>query len=121
MKDNASYNNLKEHYINPFIIVYLHLFRDVAARLNGFLIKFQTDGVKVSFLSKEMGGILWWLMGFSILKEVLKAADTLCKLSKLQVSDQNNWRKKSDVKLTTSSVEALKKIPNLLHQGLKDS
>ena len=39
-KDNASYNKLKEHYTNSFIIAYLHLFRDVAAGLNGFLIKF---------------------------------------------------------------------------------
>ena len=27
---------------------------------------------------------------------------------------------RSDVKLTTSDAEALKKIPNHLHQGLKD-
>ena len=84
-KDNASYNNLKEHYTNPFIIVYLHLFRDIAARLNGFFIKFQTDGPMVPFLSEEKCKILRWFMGFFILKEVLKAADTSYKLSKLQV------------------------------------
>ena len=57
-KDNASFNNLKGHYTNEFIIVYLHLFRDVAACLNAFLIKFQTDGKMVLFFSKEIGGIL---------------------------------------------------------------
>ena len=65
-KDNASYNNLKAHYTNPFITVYLHLFRDVTAHLNGFLIKFQTDGPMVPFLSEETGGILQWLVGFFI-------------------------------------------------------
>ena len=84
-KNNASYNNLKEHYTNPFTIVYLHLFRDIAARLNGFLIKFQTDGPMVPFLSEEKCKTLRWFMGFFILKEVLKAADTSYKLSKLQV------------------------------------
>ena len=94
---------------------------DVATRLNGFLIKFQTDGPMVLFLSEELGEILWWRMGLFIRKEVVKAADTSSKLSKLRVSDQNNWIMKSDVKLTTSGVEALKKIPNHLHQGLKNS
>ena len=36
------------------------------------------------------------------------------------MSDHNNWRMKSDVKLTTSGAEALKKIPNHVYQGLKD-
>ena len=60
-------------------------------------------------------------MGFFIRKEVLKAADTSYKLSRIQVSDQKNWRMKSDVKLTTSGAEALKKISNHPHQSLKDS
>ena len=51
----------------------------------------------VPFLSEEMGGILWWLIGFFIGKEVLKVADTSYQLSKLQVSDQNNWKMKSDL------------------------
>ena len=56
---------------------------DVATRLNGFLIKFQTDGPMVLFLSEELGEILWWRMGLFIRKEVVKAADTSSKLSKL--------------------------------------
>ena len=65
-KDNISYNNLKEYYTNPLIAVYLHLFRDVAARLNCFLIKFQTDGPMIHFIGEEISGILRWLMGFFI-------------------------------------------------------
>ena len=40
-KGNKSYDNLKEYHCNPLIMVYLHLFRDAAARLNYFLVKFQ--------------------------------------------------------------------------------
>ena len=65
-KHNASFNNLKEHYINEFIIVYLHFFRDVAVYLNAFLIKFRTDGSIVLFLSKKIGEILRWVMVFFI-------------------------------------------------------
>ena len=120
-KDNISYNNLKAYHTNPLIVIYLHLFRDVAARLNCFLIKFQTDGPMVPFLSEEMGGILRWLLGFFIKKEVLKAANSMYKLCKLQVSDEGNWKLKTDIKLTTSGGEALKKVPSRLHQGLKGS
>ena len=60
-------------------------------------------------------------MGFFIRKEVLKTANSTCKLSKLQVSDESNWRLKIDIKLTTSGAEALKKVPSHLHQGLKKS
>ena len=57
-KDNISYSNLKEYHTNPLIVVYLHLFRDVAARLNCFLIEFQTNGPMIPFLGKEISGIL---------------------------------------------------------------
>ena len=108
LKDNASYINLKEHYTNPFIKVYLHLFRDAAACLNGFLLTFQTDGPMVPFLSEEMGGILGWLMGFFIRKEVSKVVDTSTNVLNFKCH-QHNWRIKYDVKLTTSGAEASKK------------
>ena len=57
-KDNKSYDNLVQYYLNPLIPVYLHLFRDVAVILNIFLVKFQTDSPMVPFLSEEMAGIL---------------------------------------------------------------
>ena len=113
-KDHISYKNLEEYHTNPLIVVYLHLFRDVAARLNCFLIKFQTDGPMIPFLGEEIIGILRWLMGFFIRKEVLKTADSTYKLSKLQVSDESNWRLKTDIKPTTSGAEALKKVPSHL-------
>ena len=69
----------------------LHLLRNVAARLNCFLTKFQTDGPMGAFHSEEMSGISWWLMGFFTQKEILKTYCT-CKLSKLQVPDESNWK-----------------------------
>ena len=120
-KYNISYNNLKEYHTNPLIVFYLHLFRDVAARLNCFLIKFQTDGLMIPFFGEEISGILRCLMGFFIRKETLKTANSTKKLSKLQVSDESNWRLKTDIKLTTTGAESLKKVPSHLHQGLKKS
>ena len=120
-KDNISYNNLVKYHTNPLIPVYLHLFRDVAARLNVFLVKFQTDSPMVPFLSEEMAGILRWVMRFYIQKSALQTANTPYKLHKLDVNNTDKQRLKTDIKLTTSGTEELKKVPTHLHQGLKDS
>ena len=53
-KDNKSYDNLVKCHLNSLISVYLHLFRDVATRLNVFLVKFQTDCPMVPFLSDKI-------------------------------------------------------------------
>ena len=62
----------------------------------------------VPFLSEEMGGILGWLMGFFIRKEVSKVVDTSTNVLNFKCH-QHNWRMKYDVKLTTSGAEASKK------------
>ena len=120
-KDNKSYNNLVQYHLNSLIPVYLHLFRDVASRLNVFLVKFQTDSPMVPFLSEEMAGILKWAMRFIIQKTALIKADTPYKLYKFDINHKDNLKLKTDIKLTTSANEILKKVPNHLHQGLKDS
>ena len=56
----------------------------------------------VPFLSEEIASILKWAMWFFVNK-------------------QDNLMLKTDIKLTTSAKEVLKKVPTNLHQGLKDS
>ena len=112
-KDNKSYDNLVQYYLNPLIPVYLHLFRDLAARLNIFLVKFQTDSLMVPFLSEEIPGILKWPMRFIIQKAALKKADTPYKLYKIDVNNKDNIKLKTDIKLTTSANEMLKKVPTI--------
>ena len=53
-KDNKYYDNLVKCHLNSLITVYLDLFRDVATRLNVFLVKFQTDSPMVPFLSDKI-------------------------------------------------------------------
>ena len=119
-KDNKSYDNLVKYHLNPLIPVYLHLFRDFMTRLNVFLVKFQTDSPVVPFLSEEIASILKWLMQF-VQRSTLKKADMPYKLHKLDMNKQDNLMLKTDIKLTTSAKEVLKKVPTNLHQGLKDS
>ena len=118
-KSNKSYEVLKQHRNNSLIIVYLNLFRDVAARLNNFLVKFQTDAPMVPFLSDEISSILRWLMSFFINSEVLKKASSSYLLSKVDVKESGkNWVLQSQIKLTISGNETLKKVSSSLHSGL---
>ena len=87
-KDNKSFDNLVKYHASPLIPVYLHLFRDVAARLNIFLIKFQTDSPMVPFLCEEICDILKWAMRFIVQQTALSRADTPYKLSKLDFNDR---------------------------------
>ena len=116
-KDNKSFDNLVKYHASPLIPVYLHLFRDVAARLNIFLIKFQTDSPMVPFLCEEICDILKWAMRFS----VQQTADTPYKLSKLDVNDREVLQLTTTLKLTTSANEILKIVPSNLHQGVRDT
>ena len=75
----------------------------------------------VSFLTEEIASILKWAMRFFVQKSNLKKADTPDKLRKLGVNKQDNLMFKTDINLTTSAKEVLKKVPTNLHQGLKDS
>ena len=74
----------------------------------------------VPFLREEMAGILKWAMRLIIQKSALKKADTPYKLYKIDINNKDNIKLKTDIKLTTSANEMLKKVPTHLHQGLKD-
>ena len=59
----------------------------------------------------------WAQVGFIIQVEVFKKA----KAVPSKVNAEKNWKLKTDMKLTVSGDEALRKVPSNLHQGLKDS
>ena len=50
-------------------------------------------------------------MRFIVQRSTLKKADTLYKLHKLDMNKQDNLMHKTDIKLTTSAKEVLKKFP----------
>lgn len=54
---SKSYDHLKACHKNLLGFSVSSSFRDVATRLNGFVLKFQTDSPMVRFLSEEMSGV----------------------------------------------------------------
>ena len=63
-KENRSFDNLVKYHLNPLVPVQLHLFKDMATILSGFLVNFQTDSPMVPFLRMQIGDILHRLMHF---------------------------------------------------------
>ena len=72
----------------------------------------------VPFLSEEITSILRWAMRFFVQSNTLKTADTPYKLHKLDANKQDSLMFKTDIQLSTSAKEVLKKVLTSLHQGL---
>ena len=57
-KNNVSFDNLVASYIDILIPVKLHIFQDIAAMLNTFLVKFQSNAPLVPFLADTLEHIM---------------------------------------------------------------
>ena len=118
-KESRSFDNLVKYHLNPLLSVQLHLFKDMATILNGFLVFFQTDARRVPFLSMQIGDILHRLMRFFVPKHVLKTANSPLKLQQIDVQKSENIVGVSQIKLSTDAALVLEKVPSKLHDGLK--
>ena len=118
-KENRSFDNLVKYHLNPLVPVQLHLFKDMATILNGFLVNFQTDSPMVPFLSMQVGDILHRLMRFFVPKHVLKTANSPLKLQQIDVQKSENIVGVSQIKLSTGAASVLEEVPSKLHDGLK--
>ena len=84
-KENLSLDNIVKYHLNPLVPVQLHLFKDMATILNGFLVNFQTVSPMVPFLSMQIVDILHRLMRFLVPKDVLKTGNSPLKLQQIDV------------------------------------
>ena len=91
--------------------VKFYVFRDIARRLDTFLVKFQTDASLVPFLADELESMMRELMSLFITKQTLIDTSTPYMLCKLDVSVKGgNCLPVSEIKLTTAAKSMLKKL-----------
>jgi len=83
--------------------------------LSNFLVVFQTDAPIVSSLGGEVGSSFFFLF-----KQHFSKKKNLLNLP-FKVDAEKNWKLKTNMQLTVSGDEELRKVPSNLHQGLKDS
>ena len=80
-----SFQNLKEHVLDPLSTAKLQFFITIAKVLTPFLKKFQSEEPMLPFMAEELYTILWTLLEKFIKKSVLEEATTAAKLSKIDV------------------------------------
>lgn len=85
-----SFQNLKEHVLNPLSTAKLQFFITTAKVLTPFLEKFQSEQLRLPFMAEELYTILWTLLKKFVQKSVLDQATTAAKLSKIDVLKKEN-------------------------------
>ena len=85
-----SFQNVKEHVLDPLSTAKLQFFITIAKVLTPFLKKFQSEEPMLPFVAEELYTILWTLLGKFIKKSVLDEATTATKLSKIDVLSKEN-------------------------------
>ena len=105
-KKNKSYHVLQQNHTNPLVPLYFKFFESIAAKLNGFLRRFQSDAPMVPFLVSTLEEITRESCSKFILDEVMGNSTNTIQLIKIDVFDIINKRSMSilDLRLKKRSI-----------------
>lgn len=106
----SSYDVISNAVKDNLIIAKLEFFNLVADILQPFLKNFQSEKPLVPFLSSELSAIVRSLMRRFVKPELLDAADTTNKLSRLDVEDKENHVSPKKVEIGLAAEAQLKDI-----------
>lgn len=86
----TSYDTIVAAQEDPLIVAKLQFFLAISRTFNPFLTKFQTDEPVLPFLAKDLADLLKSLLRRFVKRELLQDLTPL-KLTKVDVSDEENW------------------------------
>ena len=112
-KKNKSYHVLLQNHTNPLVPLYFKFFESIAAKLNGFLRRFQSDAPMVPFLVNILKEITREFCSKFILDEVMGNSTNTIQLIKIDVFDINKQKVNVDLGF------AIKKEINLMKKNGK--
>ena len=96
-KKNKSYHALLQNHTNPLVPLYFKFFESIAAKLNGFLRRFQSDAPMVPFLVNTLEEITREFCSKFILDEVMGNSTNTIQLIKIDVFDINKQKVNVDL------------------------
>ena len=113
-KQSKSYQVLLKNINNPLVPLQLRFFEETAAKLESFVLRFQTDNPMVLFLVSHLEAIIRELCSKVILDDAREDAQSTRSLMKLDVTDKSiqkvtpnlGFGLKSDIK----NLKAVKKV-----------
>jgi len=109
--DNRSFKVVKESVSDPLAIAKLSFFVSVVSHLQRFLTMFQCDRPLVPFLCDEVHAILKSVMTRFIKTNVLKEADTVLKLCKIDCEDTKNHKDYKNIDVGFAANAVLQSAP----------
>jgi len=107
---NATCKNIQLACSDPFICAKTHFFISVASVIEPFLRKYQTNSPMVPFMYSDLGSCVRTLMTRFVKKAVLSAADTVVKLSKVDVTSKENLCSYKDVDIGVAAKAEMRHI-----------
>ena len=107
---NKSYEALVDHHLDKFVPLRMQFFKDLAKKLKGFLVLFQTDRPMVAFLSNSLENMLRNLMKMILKPNILKEAATAYSLTKVEVGKSNNQLEVDQIDMGTALKQMLSSL-----------
>ena len=110
--DSKSYNVVVKAVNDQLTVAKLSLFIYLAGILNPYLKKYQIDMPMIAYMYNDLQKIIRTILELIIKTNVIAKCQTL---SKIDISDQNNFKKRSKIHL---DFQTEKKIKSLLQKDL---
>lgn len=110
--DTRSFDVVKASAEDPLTAARLAFFISVADHVKHFLTMFQGDRPLFPFLGDELGNIIRTLMNRFIKREVIAAADTVWKLTKIDCTDKKNHTDYKHVDVGFAADQVLRQAPS---------
>lgn len=107
---NTTCKNIQLACSDAFISAKTQFFISIASVIEPFLRKYQTNSPMVPFMYNDLGSCVRTLMNRFVKKEVLAAADTVFKLSKVDVASKENLCSYKDVDIGVAAKAEMRHI-----------
>lgn len=104
-----SYKVLLEHSKDKLIIAKLEFFKLVSSLLEPFLTSYQTDRPVLPMMADDLSSTLRSLLRRFVNEEVLKACDTMEKLSKVDLNEKDIFLSYNKINIGINTEQALRK------------
>ena len=99
---NKSYETLVKFYTDVFVPLRMQFFKDLAKKLKGFLVQYQTDWPMVPFLSDSLEELVRSLMNIILKPDVVKKANSAYLLTTVDVAISDNQLELYQMKFGTA-------------------
>ena len=120
-KNNSSYDTLRENINDKLMKVNVHIFKDIAHKMNKYLKIFQTDAPMVPFMDDVLDSLLRNIMRYFVKRSVLENAKTSLQQHKIDIQDNGNLLDAKNIRFGTAAKGMLKTVEPMITDNQKSN